>query len=250
MRHPAFQSIDHRPYPLAKTPWSIAQRWSDLLFAHWPTSTTALRPFIPKFLEIDTFKNQAWIGVVPFTLRIRLRGTPVVPRVGAFPEINVRTYVTHQGKPGVWFFSLDATSPLAIWLARWQYALPYYRADIETQTQQSWIQFDSRRRTSETEAAFQGKYRPTSDPFHADAGSLDAWLTERYCLYAMKKDGGIWRTEVHHQSWPLQNAECVLDENSMTAPLGIPLQGKPKLHFSKKIEVVTWLPERIGDNVW
>ncbi len=245
MPHPALQHTDHRPWPLPKTPWSMAQRWSELLFAHWPVPLELLRAEIPDVLQIDTFDGSAWIGIVPFELRIRPRGLPFVPGIAAFPEINVRTYVTHQDRPGVWFFSLDATSPLAVRLARWAFHLPYFDARIETNRQAEGMTFASARTNGTVAANFAARYQPTSEVYLATTGSLDAWLTERYCLYAADGQGRVARTEVHHEPWPLQKAACEISENSMTAPLGLELSGEPLLHYSKRIEVVNWLPQRL-----
>ncbi|QEG43792.1 hypothetical protein UC8_58480 [Roseimaritima ulvae] len=224
----------------------MAQRWSNLLFAHWPVPLELLRSEIPDVLEIDTFEGEAWIGIVPFELRIRPRLLPVVPAIAAFPEINVRTYVTHQGRPGVWFFSLDATSPLAVRLARWAFHLPYFDARMAANTEGQTMAFRSERRKAAVATRFFAAYRPVSDVFLASTGSLDAWLTERYCLYAADGKGRVARTEVHHQPWPLQKAACEIEQNSMTAPLGFELSGEPLLHYSKRIDVVNWLPQRLA----
>src|SRR5437867_2588447 len=99
----------HRPWPLPREPWVMAQTWHDLLFAHWPVPAVALRPVIPAFLDVDTFEGEAWIGVVPFRMSgVHPRFVPSLPGLSAFPELNVRTYVTDGERPGVWFFSLDA----------------------------------------------------------------------------------------------------------------------------------------------
>ena len=122
-------SAAHRPWPLPSRPWVLAMQWHDLLFMHWPVSPAVLRPAIPPMLELETFDGAAWLGVTPF----RMKGTrpplvPPLPWFSAFPELNVRTYVTAEGKPGVWFFSLDAGNPLAVRGARALFHLPYYGA--------------------------------------------------------------------------------------------------------------------------
>src|SRR5262245_10075958 len=122
---------EHRPWPLPGRPWVMAMRWHDLLFAHWPVDPAVLRPLIPASLQIDTYDGQAWIGVVPFRMTgVRPRFVPPLPGLSAFAEINVRTYVTIEQKPGVWFFSLDAANRLAVWAARLSYHLPYCFARI------------------------------------------------------------------------------------------------------------------------
>src|SRR5579862_4986473 len=127
--HPSLKCLSHRPWALPAGPWIMAQNWHDLLFAHWPVSAEAVRRVVPRELELDCFEGQHWIGVVPFRMEgVRLRGTPAVPALSAFPELNVRTYVTAGGKPGVWFFSLDAASRVAVEMARVWFHLPYFRA--------------------------------------------------------------------------------------------------------------------------
>src|SRR5918998_2507341 len=109
----------HRPWPLPDGPWLMAQTWGDLLFAHWPVPVEALRPLVPRPLPVDTFDGTAWLGVTPFEVSgLRLRGTVPAPRLSRFAELNVRTYTSHGGKPGIWFFSLDAASAVAVAAAR------------------------------------------------------------------------------------------------------------------------------------
>lgn len=242
MRHISLKSTAHRPWPLPGSPWIAAQTWSNLLFAHWRVPPVTLRKLIPDGLEVDTFEDEAWIGVVPFELRIRPRLLPVIPKLAAFPEINVRTYVVHEGKPGVWFFSLDATSPLAVRGARWAFSLPYFDAQISCTESEGSFSYDSKRSRAEVPANFTGRYQPASEVFFSEPGSLDAWLTERYCLYAANNAGELLRTEVHHAQWPLQKATCRIEENTMAAPVGVDLEGEPLLHFSKRVEVVNWAP--------
>src|SRR5919202_1981641 len=104
----------HRPWPLPPRPWVLAMQWHDLLFMHGPVPPALLRPLIPPALELETFDGTAWLGITPFRMAgTRPRFVPPLPWVSAFPELNVRTYVTAEGKPGVWFFSLDAGNPLA-----------------------------------------------------------------------------------------------------------------------------------------
>ena len=126
------QEVAHRPWPRPAGPWVMAQSWHDLLFAHWPVDSERVRPLVPDRLEIDSFDGQAWLAVVPFRMTgVRLCGTPAVPWLSAFPELNVRTYVKYGGKPGVWFFSLDAGNPLAVVIARaWFSPALFSRADV------------------------------------------------------------------------------------------------------------------------
>ena len=253
MRHGSFAQIDHRPFPLPSGRWRYSQIWSDLAFFHWPVSPRWLRKKIPLGLEIDEFEGRAWIGVVPFRLWIRRRGFPALPRIQIFPEINVRTYVSVDGRPGVWFFSLDAPSPLAIWAARRFFHLPYERSRFEVsvpphaaaRNDASMIEYQSSRVVGPA-ATFRGRYRPTGPVTLARPGTLDHFLTERYCLYSEDSHGTLYRGHVHHVPWPLQSMEAEIDENTMAAPLGLELDGPPEhLTFAQRIEVSTWPLERV-----
>ncbi|TWT86284.1 hypothetical protein Mal64_38240 [Pseudobythopirellula maris] len=236
---------DHRPWPLPPGAWTWRQSWLDLLFAHWPLGVDELRPLIPEPLEIDTFDGQAWIGLVPFRMAgVMRRPLPDMPGVSAFPELNVRTYVTLGGKPGVWFLSLDATNRLAIWAARKFFHLPYHRAAMRLSRHDDWFAYDSQR--AEGEARFVGRYRPIGTPYASKPGSLEHWLTERYCLFARKTTPGGGRvscTEVHHIAWPLRRAACEIETNTMLAPHGLGIEGPPALlHFAERLDVVVWSP--------
>lgn len=235
-----------RPWPVPRRPWVIAQTWENLLFAHWPVDAASLRPLIPERLRIDTFDGQAWLGVIPFHIpRLAPRGMP--RRLGlAFPELNVRTYVTTAGIPGIWFFSLDAASAAAVLGARAAFHLPYFWATMTTSRADGWTAFGSlRRHPGAARAGFSARYQPTGSVFAAAPNTLEHWLTARYCLYAATHHGEIYRTEIHHPRWPLQPADAEIAVNTMTAPLGIALSGSPLLHFSRRLDVVTWPPERV-----
>jgi uncharacterized protein YqjF (DUF2071 family) len=224
----------------------MAQTWSSLLFAHWPVSPAVLRPLLPAALAVDTFAGDAWIGVVPFDLtRMAPRGAPGWLGL-AFPELNVRTYVTVEQKPGIWFFSLDAASLLAVVGARATYHLPYYRAAMTIAERAGWIVYSSQRRHPRAAPVrFEGRYRPTGPVFESAPESLERWLTARYCLYAADRTGRLYRGEIDHPPWPLQPAEAEIAVNSMAAGLGIELIGSPLLHFSRRLDMVAWWPERV-----
>jgi uncharacterized protein YqjF (DUF2071 family) len=170
------------------------------------------------------------------------RPWPDVPWVSAFPELNVRIYVERDGKPGVWFLSLDATNPLAVWAARRYFHLPYFRAAMSVTPRSDRIQYKLRRNGAE----FTASYRPVSYACKAGPGTLEHWLTERYCLYARAPDGSLWRNEVHHLPWPLQAAEADIGSNTMFEFHGLKVEGPPPLlHFSKRLDVVMWNAERV-----
>lgn len=239
----------HRPWPLPRGPWIIKQKWHDLLFAHWPAAVEELRPLIPRGLEIDTFEGQAWLGVVPFRMSgVRARGTIAMPGLSRFPELNVRTYVTRDGKPGVWFFSLDAANAVAVWAARVAFHLPYFRAAMKCEENSGWIDYVSARRGRHgLPAALAGRYRPIGETFAARPGTIEYFLTERYCLYTADKRGRIIRCEIHHRAWALQLAEAAFQENTMAVAAGIAIPDAQAelLHFSRRQDVLVWAPERV-----
>ena len=167
----------------------------------------------------------------------------------AFPEINVRTYVTAEEKPGVWFFSLDAASLGAVVSARMAFHLPYFWARMQMNLDSDGVAFASRRRRAGAGGVdFAGRYRPTGPVFQSAPGSLEDWLTARYCLYAADRTSRVYRAEIHHPPWPLQTAEAEIALNTMTVPQTIPLRGEPLLHFARQIDVLTWLPTKVTDD--
>ncbi len=243
------KEIAHRPWPLPSGSWIMAQSWHDLLFAHWAVPEAALRPHIPARLALDTFEGQCWLGVVPFRMSgVRLRGTPAVPLLSAFPELNVRTYVVADGKPGVWFFSLDAANKIAVAIARAWFHLPYFRARMSCREKNGWIEYRSGRAHRGAPCGmFYGRYRPVEEAFCPGRGSLEHFLTERYCLYAAGGKGQVLRGDIHHAPWPLQTAEAELTSNTMPEAAGIYLPpAKPLLHFAKRQDVVVWQPQRLA----
>lgn len=228
--------------------WTWRQTWCDLLFAHWPIAASRLRALVPDVLEIEEFDGVSWVGVVPFRMQgVMRRPLPDLPYVSAFPEMNVRLYVRYQDKPGVWFVSLDAGNALAVWAARTSFHLPYFRASMRANDRRGWVEYRSERRWNGPHVGFRGRFRPASEIGVSARGSLDYFLTERYCLYASRSDGALFRTEVHHRPWPLQRAEAVIEQNSAATAQGIQVSGAPvTLHFSRRLDVVVFPPERIS----
>ena len=227
----------------------MAQSWHDLLFAHWPIDPVLMCAHMPAALQIDTFDGQAWIAVVPFRMSgVRLRGTPPLPWLSAFPELNVRTYVVADHKPGVWFFSLDARNPAAVAIARAWFHLPYFRARMNCEALDGRIHYSSERtHHGARPGALLVNYRPVTEIFEAKPGTLEHFLTERYCLYSTDPGGRLYRGEIHHQPWQLQMGEANFHQNSMTEASGITLPSqKPLLHFARRQDVVVWHPQRIS----
>jgi uncharacterized protein YqjF (DUF2071 family) len=237
--HPLLRVTEHRPWPLPRGPWIMRQTWHDLLFAHWPIPPAVMRPLVPPQLELDTFDGPCWLGIVPFWMSgVRSRALPPLPGLSTFTELNVRTYVTVGGKPGVYFFSLDASSRAAVWGARTFYRLPYFYAEMKSEERGGSIHYSSHRVSSA--AGFRASYRPISHPRIRDRGSLEDFLTARYCLYTVHR-GRVYRCEIHHLPWPLQDAEAEFQLNTMAAAAGIsPPDTQPLLHFSRKLDVLIW----------
>jgi uncharacterized protein YqjF (DUF2071 family) len=228
------------------------QTWTELLFAHWPVPPEALRSLIPSGLALDTYDGSAWLGVVPFRMRdVRFRLTPALPWISAFPELNVRTYVTVGDKPGVWFFSLDAGNPLAVAAARTLFHLPYFHARFHIQQSGDTVSYTSQRTHHGTHrgaapAALAMTYRPTGTVSPSQPGALEAFLTERYCLYSVDRRGRIYRGEITHERWPLQPAQAEIARNSMASAAGIASPDQPPLlHYAARLEVLVWRIQRV-----
>lgn len=225
----------HRPWKLPSGPWVMTQGWYDLLFAHWPIKADILRPLVPDSLTVDTFAGTAWLSITPFDLHLRPRALPVVSH---FPELNCRTYVIYQDKPGIYFFSLDAGNHLAVFGARGFFLLPYHYSIMTARKENGGI-FYSSRRTRET-ATFVAKYHPVGAVRLTSAGTLEHWLTERYCLYTQRRNW-LFRGEIHHLPWPLQDATCELQENTTALASGVALpEIRPLCHFAKELDALIW----------
>jgi uncharacterized protein YqjF (DUF2071 family) len=186
-------------------------------------------------IPLDTFDGAAWLGITPFVVRaLRPRGLPPFLR---FPELNVRTYATLGGRPGIHFFSLDAGSRLAVAGARLTYRLPYFHARMAVQRDGAVVRY----RSDRSGADWQAEYGPAGAVFIAAPGTLEHFLTERYCLYATTPRR-VLRAEIHHAPWPLQPAEGRIVRNTM-APVAV--AGEPLLHFAARQDVVIWPPRRL-----
>ena len=221
------------------------QSWGKLLFMHWAMPADALRPLIPERLQIDTFDEQAWVAITPFTLwDARPVFAPPLPWISDFHEINVRTYVYFDGVPGVWFFSLDADSLIAVMGARSLFHLPYYKADIHLEQQGQTIIYTSSR-SGDAGAQFNATWTVGDDLPKAEPGSLDFFLVERYCLYVASGEK-LYRCRIHHQPWPLQRAQLATLQSSMIEADGLPTPaGPPLLHGGGPVNVEIWPLEEV-----
>lgn len=223
----------------------MTQIWHRLLFAHWPLALDIMRPLVPSLLPLDTFEGQCWISIIPFFMTyVRPRGIPPVPKISQFHEINVRTYVTLHGIPGIYFFSLDADNPVAVALARAIVRLPYFNAHMGCHLSDERISYYSHRtHRGKPSADFIATYHPTSPIAHARRETLEYWLAERYCLYTVTAHGHIIRVTIHHRPWPLQVAEADITSNTMARAWNIPLPAtKPLLQYAHRQEVLVWPP--------
>ncbi len=225
---------------LPRGPWIMSQTWNDVLFAHWDVAEEWLRAHIPPALELDTYEGKAWISILPFHIsKLRARFLPPIPGVQAFPELNLRTYVSYQGRPGIYFFSLDASHRLAVIGARMLFHLPYYHADMAFDKKEECVSFWSFRKGKE-KAECKAVYQPISSPTLATPGSLDHWLTERYRLYTTFKEQ-LYYEDIYHEPWQLQEVEAQIPATGVATAHGFTLPERaPLLHYAKKQKVRFW----------
>lgn len=238
--------------PTARPPGRAVMRqtWSRLLFLHWEVEPDCLRRLIPAPLELDLFEGRAFIGLVPFTMSgVRPVFAPAAPWLSKFHETNVRTYVHLAGRdPGVWFFSLDAANPVAVWLARRLFHLPYHHARMSlAERPDGTTRYASERigpGPVPAECRIEG--RPTGPPAPAAVGTLEHFLAERYLLYAASPKR-LFRGQVHHAAYPLQAAECLDCEENLLAAAGVerPSTG-PIAHYARKVKVEIFPLTRVG----
>jgi hypothetical protein len=237
--------VVHRPWQMPQSPWLMTQTWHDLLFAHWPVRPSALRGKVPEIFELDLFQGEAWVGMLPFHMtNVAPRGVPALPWVSEFPELNVRTYVRVGDRPGIYFFSLDAGSRVAVETARAFLNLPYHAATMSVAPAAHGIEYRSSRDSDAAE--FHGIYGPTGSVFVAEEGSLEYFLTERYCFYNLDHRGVPYRLQIHHPPWRLQTAAADVARNTMADVNGLRLDpAAPVFHYANRQDMVAWAPERL-----
>jgi uncharacterized protein YqjF (DUF2071 family) len=222
------------------------QRWRSLLFLHWVVPLERLRALVPEPLAIDTFAGRAYVGLIPFAMsdvRPR-RPLPPVPTARAFLETNLRTYVTHGGQPGIWFFSLEAASSLAVLGARLSFGLPYFRARMTMAREEALVRYRSVRRWPRPKPAGLDVAYTVRDPLGAaQPGTLEHFLVERYTLFARRR-GRLLRGQVRHTPYPLRRAEVITLDETLLAAAGLPSDGEraPDL-YSDGVDVGICAPE-------
>ena len=243
--HPSLQYVAHRPWPLPARAWQWRESWLDLAFIHYRVDAAEIRSRIPPTLQLQEFDGSAWVALVPFRMAgVMRRPFPDLPPFSSFPELNLRTYVEFEGKPGVWFFSLDADSWPMVLGGRRIYRLPYFAATMDHRVSSGWHSFSSTRK--KTPAAFKARYRPLGDAFVSAPGSFEHWAAERYCLYSQSPVHGLERVEIHHAPWPIQRAEVEIETCTMLSAAGIVSAiDKPVCHFSTGVHVVSFAKEKL-----
>jgi uncharacterized protein len=225
-----------RPWPLPDDAWVLAQTLEHVLLAHWRVPAERLRSHLPGEVVPDEHDGSAWLTVAGFAVSdLRARGLLPLPYVSRFRQLNVRTYVTHDGKAGIWLFSCDATSRLVVEAARRLYGLPFFDARISLERMPNGLVLESVR---DEQTAFSGTFEPGGDAGEGRPGSREHFLTERYCVYA-ERGGRLLRADVHHRPWSLRAASAALDLNTM-APAGLRLDGEPAFHYARRQDMLVW----------
>jgi uncharacterized protein YqjF (DUF2071 family) len=216
------------------------QKWRDLLFLHYEVPVSALRALVPPSLELDLWQGKALVGVVPFAmLDVKPKWAPVVPGVSHFLELNVRAYVSVGEHPGVYFFSLEAESSVAVLAARAGWGLPYFRARMQLERERDLVRYSSERLfPPPTPARLEASYRVGPRLPDAEPGSLEFFLAERYLLFTAEGEGDVKVGQVYHTPYPLYEATLLSCEQSMLAAAGLPASCPVfSTHYSPGVDV-------------
>lgn len=220
-------------------PWLLAMSWHDICTSHWRVDGDALATLLPAGVTLDRYDGDAWLSIVPFRMSgVHLRFAPVVPGFASVPEINLRTYVRAGSVRGIYFFSLDAASPLMVRSARLVTGLPYRAARMTMSSGASQVHFRSERQTRAVVAGvFEARYAPLDVPRIAEPASLEAFLHERYRFF-LRRAGQLWSGEVRHEPWPLQRARIEILTNTLGGLANEPLSGPPeRCYYTKSLRV-------------
>jgi len=218
----------------------LAMGWRHLLFANYPVEPAVVDAHLPDPIAVDTFDGDAWLSVVPFTnVDVRPKGLPAAVGVD-LPELNLRTYVTCDGEPGVYFFSLDAQGVSSVVGARLFHRLPYYYARVRLESDgEGGVSFESRRlHPGDRPAYYRATYRPSGDAFESSDDPLAAFLTERYRFYTEAGDGTLRYTNVAHEPWTLYPATVTTEANTLFAANGFAEPDvEPVCYYSPGVDV-------------
>jgi uncharacterized protein YqjF (DUF2071 family) len=235
----SLRAVAHRPFPLPSSRWTLGQTWEHYFFAHWQVPAEEMRAAVPEELEIEEYGGTAWLGMTFFRVRaLRPRGGLPLPGISTFLQLNIRTYVLGpDGLPGVWFFTIDASSRLAALGVRRVYHVPAFHARMTLEPASGWTEAECVR-VGEAGQVFSGRYRPAGEGFHAEPGSLEWFLTERYRLFARDS----LRAEMHHDQWLLRPVEAEIELTSISP---FELSGEPLCHLSLRQDSLIWPPEPV-----
>lgn len=226
------------------SPPIMFQNWENLLFMHWSFDAATIRPLVPAELELDLYDGKAWVSVTPFRMTgVHLHPLPAIPGTESFLELNVRTYVHYHGKPGIFFFSLDASKLIPTIAARIFFSLPYFKADMDFSEMGGEFRFTSRR--SDSPARFSAQWKVGQRLRDPDKDSLAFFLVERYAFF-VKIAGQINMVRVYHHPWILEEAILQLHESTMISTLGLTEPAEsPLTHFSRFLNVEAWEPRPV-----
>lgn len=225
------------PTPVARA--AMVHGWDELTFLHWSYPVDDVQRLLPDGLEVEPFDGRAWVGLVPFFLRVGLPHVPSVPWFSRFAETNVRTYVrSADGETGIWFFSLDAARLGAVVVARSTYRLPYFWSKMRLERTGSTIRYECRRRWPGPRGASSRVEVEIGEPFApGELTPLDHFLTARWALYSAPRSG-LHHARAFHDPWPLHRAEATVVDDELVAAAGLPQPTDPPLvHWSPSVEV-------------
>ncbi len=230
-----------------KLPWVMKQTWAHLLYVHTRVDAQAIRELVPPELEIDTYDGSPWITLIPLHMeRVHLRDTIPIPGTRRFPELNLRTYVRHGDRSGVWFLSIDASSWFSVKVARRAFSLPYRDASMSFEQSGKAFRFRSVRKDAD-DVEFRAEYEPTGDATVAVSGSLNEFLAERYCMFAQRPSGELLRGDISHRPWEISSADAQISHDTVIAAAGLRPRGAPVLAYSAGTTAVAWPMVRATD---
>ena len=227
---PALPTIDQR-LALRKRPLRTPvgyQRWNELLFLHWTMPAEEIQRTLPQGLFVDTFADQAYLGIVPFRMeRIRPAWLPPLPGLSWFLELNLRTYVYDEtGRPGVWFYSLDCNQSLAVTLAQRFFHLPYFHAQMQSSKLGSLHHYECRREGATDSSCYDWQCG-TANHQPTQPGTLEFFLVERYLLFSTNAQGKLYTGRVHHQPYRVRTAHVLHCSTTPALQAGFALLGEP-----------------------
>lgn len=234
-------TTNHRPWPLPESRWKYYQEWNKSLFMHWTVDPAIIEPLIPADITLDLFEGKAWVSVVAFTMqKIRPRHLPFFKPISDFHEINVRTYVTKNNKPGVYFINIEAQKAVSVFLSRNISGLPYEKAVMHRKEQPALCIYTSSNLPKKFH--LHAEYEITKKDITKTP--LDLFLTERYCLYVPVQNQ-FYRYNIHHVAWPLQ--AVTIHKLTLQYQIGhfwVNSNTPPLLsHYSEGVKVVAWSRE-------